>query len=161
MGNHGGIIMEQIEIRKLGSKEEIPYDLLLLADPSNEAVDDYITRGDCYVAYIDDSIAGIFTMIKTRPFTLELVNIAVKETYQGRGIGKRLILSAIEIAKKADAKVLEVGTGNSSINQLALYQKCGFRIIGVDRDFFKIHYKEKIIENEIECIDMIRLRVDL
>lgn len=153
--------MDEIEIRKLANDEEIPYELLLLADPSIEVINDYIHRGDCYVAYINNSLVGVFMMIKTRPLTLELVNIAVKESYQGKGIGKRLILSAIEMARKVNTKVLEVGTGNSSINQLVLYQKCGFRIIGVDRDFFKIHYKEKIIENEIECIDMIRLRIDL
>lgn len=153
--------MEEIEIRKLTKNEEIPYNLFLLADPSIEVINEYIHRGDCYAAYINKSLVGGFIMIRTRPLTLELVNVAVIETYRGKGIGKRLILSAIEIARKANTKILEVGTGNSSINQLALYQKCGFRIIGVDKDFFKIHYKEKIIENEIECIDMIRLRMYL
>lgn len=153
--------MDEIEIRKQDNKEEIPYDLLLLADPSIEVINDYIYRGDCYVAYINDNIVGVFVLVRTRPLTLELVNIAVKEVYQGKGIGKRLILNAIEIARKDNTKILEVGTGNSSINQLALYQKCGFRIVNVDRDFFKIHYKEKIIENEIECVDMVRLRMDL
>lgn len=153
--------MDEIEIRKLDNKKEIPYDLLLLADPSIEVINDYIYRGDCYVAYINDNIAGAFLLVRTRPLTLELVNIAVKEVYQGKGIGKRLILNAIDIARKNNTKILEVGTGNSSISQLALYQKCGFRMVGVDRDFFKIHYKEKIIENEIECVDMVRLRMDL
>lgn len=153
--------MDKIEIKKLDNNKEIPYDLLLLADPSIEVINDYILRGDCYVAYINNNTVGVFVLIKTRPLTLELVNVAVKEVYQGKGIGKRLILSAIEMARKDNTKILEVGTGNSSINQLALYQKCGFRIVGVDRDFFKMHYKEKIIENEIECIDMIRLRMDL
>lgn len=50
---------------------------------------------------------------------------------------------------------------NSSINQLALYEKCGFHIISVDRDFFKRHYKEKIMENDLECADITRLRIDL
>jgi ribosomal protein S18 acetylase RimI-like enzyme len=152
--------MDEIEIRKLDNNKEIPYDLLLLGDPSIEVINHYIHRGDCYVAYINN-IVGVYVMIRTRPLTLELVNIAVREAYQGKGIGKRLILSAIEMARKENTKILEVGTGNSSINQLALYQKCGFRIVGVDRDFFKRHYKEKIMENEIECIDMIRLRMDL
>lgn len=153
--------MNEIEIRKLDANEEIPFDLLLLADPSLQAINDYIHRGDCYIAYINDNMVGVFVMIRTRPLTLELVNIAVKEEYQSKGIGKRLIVSAIDIARKGDARILEVGTGNSSINQLALYQKCGFRIVGIDSDFFKRHYKEKIIENEIECIDMIRLKIDL
>lgn len=153
--------MDKIEIKRLDNNEGIPYDLLLLADPSIEIINDYINRGYCYAAYANNNIVGSFVIIRTRPLTLELVNVSVREAYQGKGIGKRLILSAIELAKQEHAKVLEIGTGNSSINQLALYQKCGFRIVGVDRDFFRRHYKEKIIENGIECIDMIRLRMDL
>jgi GNAT superfamily N-acetyltransferase len=153
--------MEKVEIKRIDNNEGIPYDLLLLADPSIRVINDYINRGDCYVAYANNNIVGSFVIIRTRPLTLELVNVSVREAYQGKGIGKRLILSAIELAKKENANVLEIGTGNSSINQLALYQKCGFRIVGVDRDFFRRHYKEKIIENGIECIDMIRLRMDL
>ena len=153
--------MDKIEIKRLDNNEEIPYDLLLLADPSIEIINDYINRGECYAAYANNNIVGSFVIIRTRPLTLELVNVSVRAEYQGKGIGKRLIQSAIELAKQENAKVLELGTGNSSINQLALYQKCGFRIVGVDRDFFRRHYKEKIIENGIECIDMIRLRLDL
>lgn len=153
--------MENIKIKKLSIKDEIPYDLLYLADPSMEKINEYIIRGDCYIACIDNNIVGAYVIIETRPLTLELVNIAVKESHQGSGIGKHLIYSAIDLAKKSNAKVLEVGTGNSSISQLAFYQKCGFRIVGIDKDFFKKHYEEKIIENGIECIDMIRLSIDL
>lgn len=153
--------MDNLIVKKLNNKEEIPYELLLLADPSRDIVDEYIQRGLCYGAYIDNKVVGVYVMIKTRPLTLELVNIAVSEEYQGRGIGKTLVLSAIEMARSEDAKVLEIGTGNSSIAQLALYQKCGFRITSIDRDFFIKHYEEKIYENGIQCVDMIRLSMDL
>jgi len=153
--------MENIKIKKLSIEDEIPYDLLYLADPSMEIINEYVVRGDCYIACIDNNIIGAYVLIKTRPLTLELVNIAVEESYQGTGIGKQLIYSAIDLARESNAKVLEVGTGNSSISQLAFYQKCGFRIVGIDKDFFKKHYEEKVIENGIECIDMIRLSIDL
>ena len=58
-------------------------------------------------------------------------------------------------------KTIEVGTGNSSIGQLSLYQKCHFRIIGVDINFFTKHYTKEIFENGIQCIDMIRLSQEL
>ncbi|WIV13722.1 GNAT family N-acetyltransferase [Proteiniborus sp. MB09-C3] len=153
--------MNDVIVKQLGNDDKIPYELLLLADPSIEAINDYVHRGGCYAAYVNNIAIGAYVIIKTRPLTLELVNIAVSEAYRGKGIGKMLILSAIDMAKNEKAKVLEVGTGNSSISQLALYQKCGFRVVGVDRDFFKKHYKEKIIENGIECVDMIRLSMDL
>ena len=152
--------MVDISIKGL-DEENIPYDLLLLADDSQDAIEDYISRGRCYGAYINQSIVGIYVLLKTRPFTMELVNIAVKKEYQNKGIGKKMVLDAINTARLENAKVLEVGTLNCGIYQLALYQKCGFRITHVDRDFFKKHYKEKITENGIECVDMIRLSIDL
>ena len=148
-------------IIQLKDYNSIPYELLLLADPSKEAINDYINRGICFIAKEEDIIVGIYVLIKTRPFTMELVNVAVLESKQGMGIGKQLVLDSIGRAKIYGAKMLEVGTGNSSITQLALYQKCGFRVIGIDRDFFKIHYNEKIMENGIECVDMIRLAINL
>jgi ribosomal protein S18 acetylase RimI-like enzyme len=148
-------------VKKLAEGENAPYHLLLLADPSKAIVDDYLARGSCYIASVNKEIIGVFVLVKTRPETIEIINIAVKEDLHGRGIGKRLVLHAIEEAKKQDIKTIEIGTGNSSMLQLALYQKCGFRIVGIDLDFFVRHYEEEICENGIQCRDMIRLRFDI
>lgn len=136
-------------------------DLLLLADPSREIVEEYVHRGECFVAENEGRIIGVYVLLPTRPETVELVNIAVIETEHGKGIGKQLVMNAIEVAKSKGYKTMEVGTGNSSIGQLALYQKCGFRITSIDIDFFIRHYPEEIFENGIQCRDMIRLSQDL
>lgn len=136
-------------------------DLLLLADPSKEFVLEYMKRGECFVAEIEQQTVGIYVLLPTRPKTVELVNVAVAVKQQGRGIGKQLIVNAMKTAKAKGYKTIEIGTGNSSIGQLALYQKCGFRIIGVDLDYFVSHYSEEIFENGIQCKDMIRLAKDL
>ncbi|TJY43865.1 GNAT family N-acetyltransferase [Cohnella pontilimi] len=151
----------ELLIKKLSKDVSVPYDMLLLADPSKEIVDQYLNRGDCYVASYKDDIIGVFVLLKTRPETIEIVNIAVKEDFQARGIGKKLVLSAIDIAKQEHVKTIEIGTGNSGMKQMALYQKCGFRIVGVDQDFFTRHYDEDIFENGIQCRDMIRLRLEI
>ncbi len=52
---------------------------------------------------------------------------------------------------------LEVGTGNSSLEESAFYQKAGFRIVGMDRNFVVRDYEEEIIENGNRCDDMVRL----
>ncbi|WP_078410698.1 GNAT family N-acetyltransferase [Priestia abyssalis] len=148
-------------IRKLNIGEEPPIDLLLLADPSRILVEEYVQRGECFVAENDGQIIGVYVLLPTRPETVELVNIAVIEAQNGKGFGKQLIMNAIEVAKLRRYRTIEVGTGNSSIGQLALYQKCGFRITGVDIDFFIRHYPEEIFENGIQCRDMIRLSQDL
>ena len=148
-------------IRKLRADERLPMHLLLLADPSPKMVKEYITRGECFVAECDKQIIGVYVLLPTRPEIVELVNVAVSEDQHGRGIGKQLVIDAIHTAKENGFKTIEIGTGNSSIGQLALYQKCGFRITGVDLDFFTRHYVEEIFENGILCRDMIRLSQDL
>ncbi|SHE12896.1 Uncharacterized N-acetyltransferase YvbK [Chlamydia abortus] len=153
--------MNEIIIRPLGSGEEPPMELLLLADPSRDIVEGYLGRGKCYVAEEDGAVIGVYVLIPTRPETVELVNVAVEESRHGRGIGKQLVLHAVRTAREEGAWTIEVGTGNSSVAQLALYQKCGFRITGVDRDFFIRHYPMEIVENGIPCRDMIRLSQDL
>ncbi|MFB5268849.1 GNAT family N-acetyltransferase [Paenibacillus enshidis] len=150
-----------MNIRKLHTNENYPMELLLLADPSRKLVEEYINRGESFVAEEDYEILGIYVLLPTRPETVELVNIAVAERSQGQGLGKMLVLHAIQTAKARGYKTIEIGTGNSSVGQLALYQKCGFRIVGVDLDFFIRHYEEEIYENGIQCRDMIRLSQDL
>ncbi|EOQ33196.1 TPA: GNAT family N-acetyltransferase [Bacillus cereus] len=143
------------------SKEAIPKSLLLLADPSEQQIDAYVQRGLTYVAKQEESVIGAYVLLETRPKTMEIMNIAVVEHLQGKGIGKKLVSHAIEIAKGYGMSKLEVGTGNSSVSQLALYQKCGFRIFSIDFDYFSKHYEEEIIENGIVCRDMIRLAMEL
>ncbi|MGX8177137.1 GNAT family N-acetyltransferase [Exiguobacterium artemiae] len=114
-----------MNIRQLSAYENPPMELLLLADPSQKLVEEYLKRGSCFVAEIRNQLIGVHVLLPTRPQTIE------------------------------------IGTGNSSIGQLALYQKCGFRIVGVDLNFFLRHYEEDIIENGIRCTDMIRLSQDV
>jgi len=149
-------------INLLKKDEPLPYDLLYLADPSEEAVAYYTSNGFCYVGRTEDgTIIGEYVLLPTRPFTIELVNVAVKEEFQNKGYGKKLVLHAISEAKEKNYKTIEVGTGNAGIAQMALYQKCGFTITSVDFDFFRKHYSERMYENGIECRHMIRLSMDL
>ncbi|MFE8699514.1 GNAT family N-acetyltransferase [Cytobacillus sp. FJAT-54145] len=138
-------------------KDDPPYHLLLDADPSKSLVDSYLERGHCYVCTLDDKMVGVYVLLPTRPKTIEIVNIAVDPSYQGKGIGKLLVHDAIEKGSELGFTTIEIGTGNSSLSQLGLYQKCGFRIIGIDRDYFIRHYEDEIFENGIQCTDMVRL----
>ncbi|MBB6454135.1 GNAT superfamily N-acetyltransferase [Salirhabdus euzebyi] len=148
-------------IRRLKDNEKPPLPLLLLADPSKEKVSSYIRRGHCYVAEKGGQIIGVFVLLSQHEHTIELMNIAIVETEQGKGYGKLLVQAAIERGKALGFKKMEVGTGNSSINQLALYQKCGFRMTSIEQNYFLQHYDEAIYENGIRCMDMVRLSVNL
>ncbi len=150
-----------MNIRQLSVHEKPPMELLLVADPSPKIVESYLKSGRCFVAEKNDQLIGVYVLLPTRPQTIEIVNIAVDEPYQGKGVGKYLLQHAITAAQTMGYATIEIGTGNSSIGQLALYQKCGFRIVGVDMNFFLKHYEEDMIENGIRCTDMIRLSQDI
>lgn len=154
-------LKDKLIITKLESNDCAPLELLLLADPSEKWIQKYLKTGEVYICTIDNQTIGVYVLISTKPKIIEIVNIAVDENFRGRGIGKSLIEHAKTIARKMGAEILEIGTGNSSLSQLGLYQKCGFRIVGIDKDFFKRNYEDKIIENGIECVDMIRLSQNL
>ncbi|UQZ36518.1 hypothetical protein C2I18_25080 [Paenibacillus sp. PK3_47] len=90
-----------MEIRKLGADEHPPMDLLISADPSPEKIKDYLHRGACYVAVSGGETAGVYVLLPTRPDTVELVNVAVGEKYQGKGLGKQIVGDAIHTGRQA------------------------------------------------------------
>jgi ribosomal protein S18 acetylase RimI-like enzyme len=149
-----------MKIKKI-ENSKAPLDLLLLADPSIEVVNKYLKKGTCFAVYEGNDVIGVYILIPKKSDAMEIINIVVAKNYQNKGIGKLLVADAIKRAKKEKAKKLLVGTGNSSISQLAFYQKCGFRISGIKKDYFIKNYKKPIFENGIQCRDMIMLEIIL
>ncbi|SIQ97090.1 Acetyltransferase (GNAT) family protein [Peribacillus simplex] len=113
----------EMEIRELFMDEPPPMHLLLLADPSRELVEEYLGSGTCFVAVSDERMIGVYVLLQKAPKLIEIMNIAVDERHHGRGIGRQLIEHAIGHAREQGYKTIEIGTGNSGIGQLALYQK--------------------------------------
>ena len=141
-------------ITKITSKH---YQLFLDADPSRKIVDSYLDRAYKFELVHNGELLGVLLMLDTRPETAEIVNIAVNEKYRNHGLGEDLINFACDWAKKHHYKIIEIGTGSTSFAQLYLYQKCGFRVVNIDRDFFVDNYDDPIIENKLILRDMIRL----
>jgi ribosomal protein S18 acetylase RimI-like enzyme len=141
--------------------EHYPWELLLLADPSRTAIEDYIKDSLVLGTRERDQITGVVALFPLSPKSWEIKNVAVRPSHQGQGIGKKLILSALDLCKDRGASEVWIGTGNSSINQLGLYQKLGFRMVSIDKDFFVRNYQESIFENGIQCRDMVRLVYNL
>jgi len=153
--------LNQIKISSLAQAEPIPYELLLLADPSIARIEAYIFDSKIYVAQSRGKTIGVFVLQDKGEGIAEIKNIAVVESLQGQGIGKLLLKAACSIAKADGFKIIQIGTGNSSIGQLYLYQREGFSISNIVKDFFTNSYPEPIYENGILCQHMIVLAKDL
>jgi ribosomal protein S18 acetylase RimI-like enzyme len=138
---------------------DVPMELLLLADPSEEKVSAYLPSSRCFVAFKNREAVGVCVVQRMRENTYELMNIAVAPKHQQSGIGTQLLKWVINVFGIAGASQLEVGTGTFGY-QLIFYQRQGFRVTGIDRDFFVKNYSEPIFEEGIQLMDMLRLTLN-
>jgi len=152
---------ENIEISKHENSLEIPFHLLLLADPSKAAIDKYIHESTIYVAAVEQTIVGVLVLYPVSEQVIEIKNIAVDENYQRRGIGKQMLQKAVSTAIDNKYETIIIGTGNSSIHQLFLYQQQGFELYDIRFNFFTDNYPEPIFEDGIQCRHMLMLRMNL
>lgn len=134
-------------------------ELLLVADPDLNAVEEYVRHSRLLVVREERRYIAV-AVLSLNEGICELKNISVLKEHEGKGIGKQLLNGVKVLAKSLGAQIVEVGTGNSSLAQLAFYQKSGFRMHRIESDFF-LTYPEPIFENGIRCLDMVFLRSQL
>ncbi|MFP6741713.1 MAG: GNAT family N-acetyltransferase [Alphaproteobacteria bacterium] len=153
--------MSRLSIRLLKADETPPWALLLESDPTRGEVETYLPRGRCYLAFEGGRLVGAFVLMDTRPHVVEIMNIAVAPELQSRGIGTRLLRAAVRLARKQGAEALDVGTCNCCFRELAFYQRFGFRMVSIDRDFFA--RRSSVIEriDGIVIRDMVHLSIEL
>ncbi len=147
--------MKRFKLTPVRLEKRIEYlDYLLLADESEGIVKAYINDGEMYAIDFEGNIAGVvlFTFHPNR--IVELKNIAIAEECRGMGLGKAVINETFSLFQSKGLEKMMVGTANSSISTIAFYQKLGFRMAAIKKDFFK-KYPMPIYENGIQALDMI------
>lgn len=153
--------IQQSEWTALSAIQQLQLKALLLeADPSWQQVSTYLLQSNLFFMCNDQAqIIAQLCLFKIDD-QAEIKNLAVDSCYQGQGLAKALIQSAIAESKGQNIQILWVKTGNSSLDQLALYQKCGFRLSHIEPDVFR-DYPEPIYEHGIRCLDQVVLRLGL
>jgi len=149
-----------LKLRLLPTYEELPYELLLLADETVEAIDQYVHQSDVYTAEMDDETIGVVCLYQVDAHTVEIKNMAIAEGYRGRGYGSLLLDSIKDITRKEYATLM-VGTADAGIRQIAFYEKNGFRKFAVKKNFFIDQYEAPIYENGVQLKDMVMLKFAL
>lgn len=150
-----------IQIQKLEDYNLLPFDLLLLADPSETLVKQYLKDAEVFVYLLDQKIAGVVVLYPLDTNNIEIKNIAVRPNLQGKGLGTQLLKFAKEFAKENEYDNIFIGTANSSLAQLYLYQKLGFELHEIKHNFFLDNYPEIMVENGIQIKHMIMLKQSL
>ncbi len=151
-----------MQLKKLTEADEIPYDLLLLADETKKAIDLYIHNCDIYILKVDETNAiGVFALLPIDEDTIELKNIALHPSFQNKGLGSKMIGDIIELVSNRKIKTIIVGTPTIAKAQLNFYQKNGFVKYAIKENFFIEYYDEPIFEEGIQLKDMQMLKLVL
>ena len=120
--------------------------LMLTADPNLEKVKAVFEAGKCYEWVEGKTLIGI-AVVHERDTKAEIMNLSVASQFEGQG--------------DEGYHYLSIGTGNSSLRQLKIYQKNGFRIVAIQHDYFIRQGYAPIYEEGIQCRDMLVLEKEL
>ncbi|HMK12317.1 MAG TPA: GNAT family N-acetyltransferase [Acidimicrobiales bacterium] len=106
--------------------------LIRLAEDSDSQLDTALDDGTLYA--IDD--IGVVLVLDHAEREREMRYVAVAKSRQREGIGRQM-LAAVEDAERArGTRRLLVGTSAADPGNLAFYQRCGFRLLSIERDYF-------------------------
>lgn len=123
----------------------------------SEALSD--SANTSYLALDGDAIIGAAT-VRWKVLESEIIYIAVNPELRGCGYGKNLMTAITDEMRRRDVQSLLVGTANSSIENIAFYQKCGFRFDHVERDYFD-YIQPPVMEHGILVRDMLVMRYEI
>ncbi len=145
-------------IQKIERNKKQYLDLLLQADPDETMIDRYLEKGEMYVLFEEGEALAEAVLLDRGGGVCELMNLAVRPDFQGRGLGGRMIRHLFDQARSRFHTML-VGTADASGQALHVYQREGFTVDHRIPRFFLEHYAQPVIEdNGVQCVDMVVLK---
>jgi ribosomal protein S18 acetylase RimI-like enzyme len=121
-----------------GPERELHLPLLLLADEP-EPLRGYLQDGNLYVLRTGEGDPVGVTHVMTYdadPETVELKAVAIAQTRHNQGFGRRMLAMVLDDLRSRGTRRVVVGTSNAGIGEIAFYQKAGFRLWRIERDYF-------------------------
>jgi ribosomal protein S18 acetylase RimI-like enzyme len=152
-----------VQIRLHQGTRDVLQQLFAEADDSESQIASYRDVGEILVAWLDGAIVGHVQIVETdEPAIYEIKSLAVAEKLRSRGIGAELVKAACAHGRRRNARSLLVATAAASIPALQFYQRQGFRIRRVIRDFYGRERGYRPLElNGIPLLDEVILDLEL
>ncbi len=86
----------------------------------------------------------------------EIEVLGVEPSKRGQGIGQAVVALLIEEARNRNVQTLFVGTSTIALDNIMFYQKCGFRMSHVRRNYFDEAFPDLHVKwRGVELHDMI------
>ena len=90
---------------------------------------------DCWLA-LKDNIIVAHAVVSTAAGESHVLNLAVTEEYQGKGIGKQFIRFLLGIAASKQAEIMMLEVRPSNVRAISCYNSAGFNEIGCRKDYY-------------------------
>ena len=103
------------------NKKDLPWSLLLDADPDKEKVQVYVSRGSGWIWKEKEKTIGVLIYV-AREKEYEIVNVAVTPTYQGKGIGGKLLETAFQKLSQLASNQTRIIIRFTSIKKWAMWR---------------------------------------
>jgi putative acetyltransferase len=101
----------------------------ILGDPEGKILNH---GGHILMVWLGHQAVGCVALIPMGDGVYELSKMAVSPEMRGLGIGRRLLLEAITLAKRIGARSLFLGSNSKLQNAVHLYESVGFRHVPAD-----------------------------
>ena len=146
------------EVPCVPAEEKWKYrELLLLADPEEQAIGRYLPEGEMYALRVDGEVVCEAVVRMGDGGECELMNLATCEEAQGRGYASELVRHLMK-RYAGQCRSMLVGTSEDG---RGFYRHLGFEDAFIRERFFIDNYEQEIIENGRQCVDMYCLRIYL
>jgi GNAT superfamily N-acetyltransferase len=107
-----------------------PKEVPILADPQTTILD---SGGRIFFATAGERCVGCCALVRIADREFEVAKMAVEPSYQRAGIGRRLLVAAIEEGRNAGAHRLYLETNHVLTPAIRLYESVGFKHIDPTR----------------------------
>jgi len=144
----------------IGNREGF-LEFLLIADPDENVVNEYLNEGTLISMEKDNKCVGVALFREITEQEVEIVNIGIIPSIRAKGNGSKLLQHTIRHIKEKGYDSVIVGTGNSSIKNIEFYQKNGFDLFELWGNYFLEKYTTDIYEDGIQCKHMLRFKMGL
>ena len=137
-------------------KEKIDIELFHQANYSLSDIMLFLNTAIPFVAVLDGK-AVAQCLMEDKGYYMDVTHIA----YHTEEALIDLLVHIEEHYKQENKAYIEIGCGNANLDLYALFQRIGFRVVGVRTDYFLHDSKNVEVLNSIVNIDMIRFRYNL
>ena len=157
---HKRKVVSAVALTIVMDRDKLDMDLIRTADDSIPRVMRYINTCIPFVG-LDNDKAEAICLVEAKPELHDIVIHAISHEGEGNGYEKEMLLYVLEYLRQNGVRWVEIGCGNACMESMELYQKVGFRFIGVWPDYYMGDSKIAVVKKSIINRDMVRMRADL